>query len=384
MAPSWKNIASSARQWRSIDRRCESTLILSMLILILRVRFWSRATCRKRRRITWRHPGSTQNWPNRITIWGKFLCAKATFPRQSGNLKKRYVFIPTFRRPRKTCASPRQTTRSFLSNRPRGIDLSLLFLLLDCGASPLSKRRPFSHASMSSAALRVLLRARPNTRDDPENGETQSHYLPFLIRAAAAGESKAKMNTSRPRERCRCRIASATAPGEKRQEAAAVQRLAPNRNRPEIREASWIATVFCRVGTCVGRVFFSNDAHCRGFSPRKIRALSRRNNLSGSPSESSIPPSMTIQKFAALSLLVFGTIAANDVAPSNSELEAMYDRAYRAFDAANYVQALKELDAIDERKQDLAASQNLRGVVYMRQGLYDKAEAALPGARGPA
>src|SRR5438132_1334828 len=237
---------------------------------------------------------------------------------------------------------------------------------------------------MSSAALRVLLRARPNTRDDPENGETQSHYLPFLIRAAAAGESKAKMNTSRPRERCRCRIASATAPGEKRQEAAAVQRLAPNRNRPEIREASWIATVFCRVGTCVGRVFFSNDAHCRGFSPRKIRALSRRNNLSGSPSESSIPPSMTmtIQKFAAISLLVFGTIAANDVAPSNSELEAMYDRAYRAFDAANYVQALKELESIDARKPELAASQNLRGVVYMRQGLYDKAEAALSEARG--
>src|SRR5438132_4257988 len=115
---------------------------------------------------------------------------------------------------------------------------------------------------------------------------------------------------------------------------------------------------------------------------RKIRALGRRNNLSGSPSESSIPPSMTIQKFAAISLLVFGTIAANDVAPSNSELEAMYDRAYRAFDAANYVQALKELDAIDARKPDLAASQNLRGVVYMRQGLYDKAEAALSEARG--
>src|SRR5438874_5287392 len=60
----------------------------------------------------------------------------------------------------------------------------------------------------------------------------------------------------------------------------------------------------------------------------------------------------------------------------------MYDRAYRAFDAANYVQALKELDAIDARKPDLAASQNLRGVVYMRQGLYDKADAALSEARG--
>src|SRR5438094_985980 len=91
---------------------------------------------------------------------------------------------------------------------------------------------------------------------------------------------------------------------------------------------------------------------------------------------------MTILKFGVISLLVFGTIAANDVAPSNSELEAMYDKAYRAFDAANYTEALKQLDAIDARKPDLAASQNLRGVVYMRQGLYDKAEAALSEARG--
>jgi predicted Zn-dependent protease len=89
---------------------------------------------------------------------------------------------------------------------------------------------------------------------------------------------------------------------------------------------------------------------------------------------------MKIGKIAAILLLVFGTIAANDVAPSNSELEAMYDRAYRAFDSAHYVQALKELDAIDARKPDLAASQNLRGVIYMRQGIYDKAEAALSEA----
>ena len=88
-------------------------------------------------------------------------------------------------------------------------------------------------------------------------------------------------------------------------------------------------------------------------------------------------PGMKIQKWAGIAALVFGTIAANDVAPTNAELEAMYDKAFRAFDAANYVQALKELDAIDVRKPDLAASQNLRGVIYMRQGLYDKAEAAL-------
>src|SRR5437870_950385 len=121
---------------------------------------------------------------------------------------------------------------------------------------------------------------------------------------------------------------------------------------------------------------------CVPASSLKICFPNRRINLSGSPGDCSMSPSMKIRKFAAISLLVFGTIAANDVAPSNSELEAMYDKAYRAFDAANYVQALKELDAIDARKPDLAASQNLRGVVYMRQGIYDKAEAALSEAQG--
>src|SRR4029077_15794065 len=84
----------------------------------------------------------------------------------------------------------------------------------------------------------------------------------------------------------------------------------------------------------------------------------------GHPAIVLFSPSMKILKFAAVSLLVFGTIAANDVAPSNSELEVMYDKAYRAFDAANYSEAVKQLDAIDARKPDLAASQNLRGVVY--------------------
>src|SRR5205085_12594620 len=80
---------------------------------------------------------------------------------------------------------------------------------------------------------------------------------------------------------------------------------------------------------------------------RKISEPNRRNDLSGSPTDSSILPSMKIRKLAGIPLLVFATLAANDVAPSSTELEAMYDRAYRAFDSANYVQALKELDAID-------------------------------------
>src|SRR5438034_8737141 len=55
----------------------------------------------------------------------------------------------------------------------------------------------------------------------------------------------------------------------------------------------------------------------------------------------------------------------------------MYDKAFRAFDSNDFPEALKELDALDARQPDLAESQNLRGVIMMRQGIYDKAEAAL-------
>ncbi len=87
--------------------------------------------------------------------------------------------------------------------------------------------------------------------------------------------------------------------------------------------------------------------------------------------------SMRFPKAAIISLLVLSSFAANTVAPSKSELESMYDKAFRAFDANNYPEALQQLDAIDARQPDLAESQNLRGVIYMRQGIYDKAEAAL-------
>src|SRR5437588_2319739 len=86
---------------------------------------------------------------------------------------------------------------------------------------------------------------------------------------------------------------------------------------------------------------------------------------------------MKIRKIAAVAVLVLGSLAADNVAPSKVELEAMYDKAFRAFDANNFPEALKELDAIDARQPDLAESQNLRGVILMRQGIYDKAEAAL-------
>ena len=86
---------------------------------------------------------------------------------------------------------------------------------------------------------------------------------------------------------------------------------------------------------------------------------------------------MNIRKIAAITVLVFSSLAATNVAPSKSELEEMYNKAFREFEANNFPEALKELDAIDARQPDLAESQNLRGVILMREGIYDKAEAAL-------
>ena len=89
---------------------------------------------------------------------------------------------------------------------------------------------------------------------------------------------------------------------------------------------------------------------------------------------------MKIRKIATITVLVLSSLAANTVAPSKAELESMYDKAFREFNANNYPQALKELDAIDARQPDLAESQNLRGVILMRQAEYDQAEVALQKA----
>src|SRR5213593_870998 len=95
--------------------------------------------------------------------------------------------------------------------------------------------------------------------------------------------------------------------------------------------------------------------------------------------------SMRVRGMTAVAALVLGSFAANsfaadNVAPTKAELEDMYNAAYRAFDSKNFPEALKQLDAIDARQPDLAASKNLRGVILMRQGNYDKAEAALQEA----
>ncbi len=86
---------------------------------------------------------------------------------------------------------------------------------------------------------------------------------------------------------------------------------------------------------------------------------------------------MKLRKLSAIVLLVLSSFVAYGVNPSKSELEAMYDKAFSAFDEARYDEALKALDAIDASQPDLAESLNLRGVVYMRQGKFDKAETAL-------
>src|SRR5213079_3454153 len=88
---------------------------------------------------------------------------------------------------------------------------------------------------------------------------------------------------------------------------------------------------------------------------------------------------MRVWGMAAIAALVLRLFAANsfaadNVAPTKAELEEMYNAAYRAFDAKKFSEALKQLDAIDARQPDLAASKNLRGVILMRQGNYDQAE----------
>src|SRR5438067_3550581 len=94
---------------------------------------------------------------------------------------------------------------------------------------------------------------------------------------------------------------------------------------------------------------------------------------------------MRVWGMAAIAALVLRLFAADsfgaeNVAPTKAELEEMYNAAFRAFDSGKFAEALKELDAIDARQPDLAASKNLRGVIQMRQGNYDQAEAALQDA----
>jgi tetratricopeptide (TPR) repeat protein len=86
---------------------------------------------------------------------------------------------------------------------------------------------------------------------------------------------------------------------------------------------------------------------------------------------------MKLRTFATLSLLLLTSLAVCAAPREKSNLEAIYDKAFREFDAEHYDEALKALDQIDGRQPDLAESLNLRGVVLMRQGKFDQAEKAL-------
>ena len=74
-------------------------------------------------------------------------------------------------------------------------------------------------------------------------------------------------------------------------------------------------------------------------------------------------------------------LAANVVAPTKAELEAMYAAAAREVNTGNYHAALEKLDAIDARQPDMAAAHNLRGVTLMRLREFGPAETALRKAR---
>ncbi len=86
---------------------------------------------------------------------------------------------------------------------------------------------------------------------------------------------------------------------------------------------------------------------------------------------------MKFQKLTTIFLLFLTFLATSGIAAQKSQIESMYDKAFQAFDDGKYDEALTALDTIDARQPDLAESLNLRGVVYMRQGKYDKAEKTL-------
>ncbi|MBA3650353.1 MAG: hypothetical protein H0W66_02440 [Chthoniobacterales bacterium] len=93
---------------------------------------------------------------------------------------------------------------------------------------------------------------------------------------------------------------------------------------------------------------------------------------------------MHLRKLTAVVLLVLSSFVAYGVNSTKPELEAMYDKAFNAFDEARYDDALKALDAIDVAQPDLAESLNLRGVVYMapkqiRQGRSAPAQGVFAG-----
>jgi len=86
-------------------------------------------------------------------------------------------------------------------------------------------------------------------------------------------------------------------------------------------------------------------ATCATFG-KKVRfcVKTAKIHLSSGLDTACMRPDMKIRKLATITVLFFSSFAATNVAPTKAELEAMYDKAFREFNANNYTQALKELD----------------------------------------
>lgn len=67
-------------------------------------------------------------------------------------------------------------------------------------------------------------------------------------------------------------------------------------------------------------------------------------------------------------------------ATARRESDALYQSAYAAYVAADYPQSLSLLDRAEAIRPEFADGLNLRGIICMRQGAYDKAEAAFSRA----
>ncbi len=89
-------------------------------------------------------------------------------------------------------------------------------------------------------------------------------------------------------------------------------------------------------------------------------------------------------KFGKVAIIIFlapSVLGAGVVAPTKSEVEAMYTAAAAELKAGHDREALAKLDALEARQPDVAAAYNLRGVILMRLRDFRPAETALRKAR---
>ena len=67
-------------------------------------------------------------------------------------------------------------------------------------------------------------------------------------------------------------------------------------------------------------------------------------------------------------------------AGARAQAEAILQQAYTTYEGGDYPQAMLLIDKADKLQPDQADSWNLRGAVYLKQGIYDKAAAAFSRA----